>query len=935
MKQVLVSGDCVCDHNVYKGDRRTADSAEERGVVEKQECGGALLLHKLISQTLKISGKDDWQAEFGFGPHLDDLPSEYHAFCLWEPQVKDPSAEKKDRFDVWRAIEPPLGYGHPGSASPPTSCDKSCGIPSAAPKRRAGYPEIVVLDDSGLGFRDQAFAKQWSLPSKPKTKSAPQWVVLKLSGSVGDGDLWKRIETVGSDNLVIVVSADQLRCSDVRIGRGLSWETTTGDLISELKINPALKPLCKARHLIVTFGLDAVFWMNNPHLGDERKPGKCKLVFDARNAEGDWMARQGEGTVFGYQICFVTAIAHQLCVSIEKDVPPDFEAAITAGLGASRELRRIGHGRVSIAEVSDGKRKENFPVPGFPLDDIAEAITKGSEYFASAPVPDSILNREEWMFLDEWQIYATEENRQGGYYEAALAVATRGATALASFPAAKLGGLQTVDRKEIESLRTIRKLILDYECGGLRKQPLNIGVFGPPGAGKSFGVKQIAKAVLGKDVEILTFNLSQFNTPDDIVGALHQVRDAVLSQRTPVVFWDEFDSKEYKWLQYLLAPMQDGSFQDGQVTHPIGKSIFIFAGATGWNYAAFGPIDPNDIEKDKLKKLNKDRRKELEKNWCRFTLSKGPDFKSRLVGYLDVLGPNVRKKCCAEDGCRLWSEDAEDLYFPIRRALFIRGQFGLEEGKLLDLDTGVLQAMLEVPEYKSGSRSLEFLCQHLQHDAAGRVPTRSNLPGRRLLDMHVDADGFWEICEREMEYAPLGPALADALHEAYRLRIKGNPGKASLDRPLHEISGSNMEEDYLAVNVAQALRIPGNLALVGLKLVCGKKVAFSALSKSQTKAEEPLQLLLTRKDNLEMMAEAEHNGWMVDKIRRGWTCGKRDDNTRKHDCLIPYSQLTEEIKSYDRLSITGQPAPAGKPEEEQFGYIDIVKVAGFRVVKKK
>jgi len=44
-------------------------------------------------------------------------------------------------------------------------------------------------------------------------------------------------------------------------------------------------------------------------------------------------------------------------------------------------------------------------------------------------------------------------------------------------------------------------------------------------------------------------------------GAFHQVRDLALSGRTPVVFWDEFDSRELLWLQYLLAPMQDGRFQ--------------------------------------------------------------------------------------------------------------------------------------------------------------------------------------------------------------------------------------------------------------------------------------------------------------------------------------------------------------------------------------
>jgi hypothetical protein len=62
------------------------------------------------------------------------------------------------------------------------------------------------------------------------------------------------------------------------------------------------------------------------------------------------------------------------------------------------------------------------------------------------------------------------------------------------------------------------------------------------------------------------------------------VRDVGLSGALPLVFWDEFDTalegKKLGWLRYFLAPMQDGRFQDGQLVHPIGRSIFVFAGGT-------------------------------------------------------------------------------------------------------------------------------------------------------------------------------------------------------------------------------------------------------------------------------------------------------------------------------------------------------------------
>jgi len=47
-----------------------------------------------------------------------------------------------------------------------------------------------------------------------------------------------------------------------------------------------------------------------------------------------------------------------------------------------------------------------------------------------------------------------------------------------------------------------------------------------------------------------------------------------------------------------------------------------------------------------------------------------------------------------------------------------------------------------------------------------------------------------------------------------------------------------------------------------------------------------------------------------------------------------YNQLTDGDKNYDRETIIGKPPPPGEPHKEQFGYIDIVKTAGFRVQPK-
>lgn len=920
---VLVTGDPICDHNYYRGNRATADSAEERGFRLNRTPGGALLLHSLIAET--IAPLAGWQAEFGLELTYTDLPLDYHAFCLWEPQVSDPDEkDESKRFEVWRAVEPPLGYGQ---REPVPEAVTTFG------KRKdiGATPEIVVIDDAGLDFRGASSRDRWPFPAGVDGDFCPRWLVLKLSGSIGEGDLWNEIIRQSPRNLIVIVSADQLRRRDVRLSRALSWEATVEDLLAELRGNPALTPLLAARHLIITFRSDGAFWLDNT--GDDSR--SSMLVFDAARAEGDWAAAQGKGAVFGYLSCFTAAVVRELCRWTDEEAKkleenrnktlPDFEGALGAGLGASRELRRLGHGRVKITHKSAAETETTTdnPCPGFPSHDIAARIHQPTDKFVSAPLPSQIAEPGKWMMLDEWQVHARNRQRARPHHEAALAVAVLGPDALERFPAARFGGLRTVDRQEIESLRNLRQMISTYQDGGPQKKPLSIGVFGPPGAGKSFGVMEICKAVMGEKVEVLTFNLSQFSDPNDLIGAFHQVRDKVLTGVMPVVFWDEFDSQNYRWLQYLLAPMQDGAFQHGQLNHPIGKCLFIFAGATSATFERFGPVNPNQMAEKERQEVDSEHRREIDRQWDEFVVKKGPDFKSRITNYLNVLGPNRRQICNEVKGSRQWADDPTDLCYPIRRAFFIRSQFKLKEHQRLQMDTGVLQALLQIPQYKAGARSLEFLCQHLRQSTAD-IPRRSHLPGHSLLDMHVDAAKFWEICERDLPFLSVAPCLAHHLHEAYRLRIQGRPEKVHLD-----VDFSKLDPDMQAANLGQALRIPLNLRLAGLRLVPGEVIQLKDLPGARKTTEDAIRKTVTSPDTLEILAEAEHNGWMVERMLAGWKFGRqRDDSKKRHPLIIPYNQLSEAEKGYDRETITGKPAPDG---QEQFGYVDIVKTAGFRV----
>ena len=57
---------------------------------------------------------------------------------------------------------------------------------------------------------------------------------------------------------------------------------------------------------------------------------------------------------------------------------------------------------------------------------------------------------------------------------------------------------------------------------------------------------------------------------------------------------------------------------------------------------------------------------------------------------------------------------------------------------------------------------------------------------------------------------------------------------------------------------------------------------------------------------VEQMSKNVHEVWAETRIRQGWTYGEqRNDKLKTHPCLVPYEDLPEQEKEYDRNTSIG------------------------------
>ena len=163
------------------------------------------------------------------------------------------------------------------------------------------------------------------------------------------------------------------------------------------------------------------------------------------------------------------------------------------------------------------------------------------------------------------------------------------------------------------------------------------------------------------------------------------------------------------------------------------------------------------------------------------------------------------------------------------------------------------------------------------------------------LDVDAESlDSFSSLTPQLRELSPR-PLLRDLELLAIAIHARYNE-KQLIDhpeRPLAYPDFSTLPDDLKYSNLRQAQGIYDKLEMIGCELrPKGGKGAIRSFTPEQ----------------VERLAVYEHEQWMAERLARGWTLGERDMEHKRSPYLVPYDELTEEIKDYDRDAVRNIPA---------------------------
>ena len=593
-------------------------------------------------------------------------------------------------------------------------------------------PDVIVIYEDDEQFR-LAFKRLESNPDQQNRaqsrKDSKPALIIGLYEEVTETSIKTAKKVFGTETTIAIVTADGLRRRGLDIAAHASIERTVQDVSKSLMQTPLKLMLGLCSHLIVLLEHSGILGLS--------QNGRVGTVHFTPNFDRVAQTHPSlYGRVPGRMAIMLGAIARFVCEeATQSDISSlDISPALRLSVAAYDRMYENGFGENDPFETAMNaltvlEREELRKTL------TSESSQKRRPFLISSlkftTDPSALIGWSRLDSLDEPDI-SRAIVRSGVERASRREIKKDGSSPDEWWPQAEIdcpfmqvGKLQTFDKDEVERLASLAKLIIKYHDDPKWLTPLSIAVFGPPGAGKSFSVKQLIKTVnpAMNDSSPLTFNLAQFNSLELLTEAFHQVQDQVLfSEDVPLVIFDEFDSDfqsaPWGWLKFFLAPMEDGIFRGQTSNYKVGRALFLFAGGTASTFNEFAGRDP--VAEDETERKN----------------AKLPDFVSRLMAHLDVLGVNPPSDTKSETS-------REVVRRRVRRATLLRSLLEdfakpiLAPDEKAQIADEVIDAFLnDKVRYRNEARSMKAIVRGSV--LISNEFLRASLPPRSVLDLHTE-----------------------------------------------------------------------------------------------------------------------------------------------------------------------------------------------------
>jgi hypothetical protein len=246
--------------------------------------------------------------------------------------------------------------------------------------------------------------------------------------------------------------------------------------------------------------------------------------------------------------------------------------------------------------------------------------------------------------------------------------------------------------------------------------------------------------------------------------------------------------------------------------------------------------------------------------------------------------------------------DNSDRTYPIRRGFLLRSLIErrvprLKSGERLQVDDGVLNALLTVPRYRHGVRSMEALLA--MSALTGRTQfERAALPPTDQLELHVDGGEFMALVHGERLDDGLRDRLGVLLHEAYRVQrleiAKKDGDEEQVMQDPSMCDWQQLAEELRESNRLQADDIPRKLRTIGCFMappIAGREPVETFSAKETVK-----------------LAKLEHERYNAERLRRHWRLGERDIPRHVSPFLVPWRDVPKPWRSLDCAAVKAIPS---------------------------